>query len=222
MKILSNEPIGKDLFEGQSQERIADLIFKSLEAARSSRDATVRISGNSVVGIEGGWGCGKSNVLKILEAKLDGVLENKKKVYSVFLYDLWGRQQDLQRKTILQDLAVHLKNKCHIDKDKEVRELIIKKTEVGQEFVKKGLFARLLPVVLSGFVTVFLATAALSKEDSWMRNISGWVALGVGVVVCICGAISLWKYKDDAFAAITEFLGNMLLIKTNGAELPRT
>ncbi len=221
MKILSNEPIGKDLFEGQSQERIADLIFKSLEAARNPGDADVRISGNSVVGIEGGWGCGKSNVLKILETKLDKVLEDKKKVYSVFLYDLWGRQQDLQRKIILQDLAAHLKNKCHIDKDKEVRELIIKKTEVGKEFVKKGLIARLLPVVLSGFVTVFLATAAFSKEDCWMRGVSGWLALSVGVVVCVCGLVGVLKYKDDAFAAITEFLGNMLLIKTNGAELPR-
>ena len=158
MKILSNEPLGQDLFEGKSQERIANLIFFDLEKARNTGDPHEQISDSSVIGLEGEWGCGKSNVLKILEKKLETVKQAgcKKKVYSLFTYDLWGRQQDLQRKVILQDLATHLKEKCHINKDDQVRDLILKKTEVGQDLVKKGLLARLVPIVLGAVVPFLL------------------------------------------------------------------
>ena len=171
MKILSNEPLGQDLFEGKSQERIANLIFFDLEKARNTGDPHEQISDSSVIGLEGERGCGKSNVLKILEKKLETVKQAgcKKKVYSLFTYDLWGRQQDLQRKVILQDLATHLKEKCHINTDDQVRDLILKKTEVGQDLVKKGLLARLVPIVLGAVVPFLLALAAIMPEKKALR-----------------------------------------------------
>ncbi len=223
MKILSNEPLGQDLFEGKSQERIANLIFSDLQKARNTGGAQEQISGSSVIGLEGEWGCGKSNVLKMLEKKLATVdqSDSKKKVYSLFTYDLWGRQQDLQRKVILQDLAVHLREKCHINKDDQVRDLILKKTEVGQDFVKKGLFARLVPIVLGAVVPFLLALAAIIPEgNEWRCRVAG-IVLFFASVSCIWGLITVWKYRQDALVALSEFLGNMLLVKTNGAELPR-
>ena len=223
MRILSNEPLGIDLFEGKSQERIAKLICSDLEKARNTGSGGGRISGSSVIGLEGEWGCGKSNVLKMLDAKLEEVRhsENKKKVYSLFTYDLWGRQQDLQRKVILQDLAAHLKEKCHIDKDDRIRNLILKKTEVGHELVKKGLLALGIPIVLGAVIPILLAIAAIMREGSkWRYGIAGVVGI-FGVISLVCGLVAVWKHRQDALIALSEFLGNMLLIKTNGAELPR-
>lgn len=223
MRILSNEPLGVDLFEGKSQERIANLIFLGLEKARNTGGVYEGISKSTVVGLEGGWGCGKSNVLKILEKQLATVTQkdNKRKVYSLFTYDLWGRQQDLQRKVILQDLAVHLREKCHINKDDKIRNLILKKTEVGQDLVKKGLCARLLPIVMGAFVPFLLALAAIIPEaNGWRLGIAGSV-IAIAIVIGIWGIVAVWKHGQDATTALSEFLGNMLLIKTNGAELPR-
>ena len=222
MKILSNEPIGKDLFEGKSQERIANLILADLEKARNASAGADSISGSSVIGIEGGWGCGKSNVLKILEKSLDGILNsNKKHAYSVFTYDLWGRQQDLQRKTLLQDLAAHLKSDCDVDKEERVKSLILKKTLVGADIVKKGRLMQILPILLGGLIPVLLAFAVVCPEDgSWRKLIVGCV-VGIAGIAGIAGIISVCRYGKSAMAAISEFLGNMLLIKTNGAELPR-
>lgn len=223
MKILSNEPLGQDLFEGKSQERIANLIFFDLEKARNTGDPHEQISDSSVIGLEGEWGCGKSNVLKILEKKLETVKQAgcKKKVYSFFTYDLWGRQQDLQRKVILQDLATHLKEKCHINKDDQVRDLILKKTEVGQDLVKKGLLARLVPIVLGAVVPFLLALAAIMPEkNEWRCWIAG-VVLCLAIFSCVWGLVAVCKHRQDALVALSEFLGNMVLVKTNGAELPR-
>ena len=223
MRILSNEPLGKDLFEGKSQERIANLIFSDLQKARNTGEGQEQISRSSVIGLEGEWGCGKSNVLKMLESKLEDVRQqgNKKKVYSLFAYDLWGRQQDLQRKVILQDLAVHLKEKCHINKDDRVRDLILKKTEVGHELVKKGFWSRIVPIVLGALVPTLLAIATIAKEGSEWRT---WIVvsvLAIGVFSGIWGLVAVWKHGQNALVALSEFLGNMLLVKTNGAELPR-
>lgn len=223
MKILSNEPLGQDLFEGKSQERIANLILSDLEKARNTGGSHEQISGSYVIGLEGEWGCGKSNVLKILEKKLETVKQAgcKKKVYSLFTYDLWGRQQDLQRKVILQDLAAHLRQKCDINKDNQIRDLILKKTEVGQDLVKKGLLARLVPIVLGAVVPSLLALAAIIPDKSeWRYWIAAVVFVSAGVS-CVWGLVAVWKHGQDALVALSEFLGNMLLIKTNGAELPR-
>lgn len=89
---LSNEPIGKDLFEGKAQERIAGII--------------VDIIGNDkfkVIGIDGGWGTGKSNLVKLIDSKLPN--------HNFFLYDVWGHQEDEQRKAILVELTEYIRDK---------------------------------------------------------------------------------------------------------------
>lgn len=53
-KILSNEPNGEDLFESKSQENIAKSIIKEIGKL-------------GLIGIEGSWGTGKSNLVKIIE-----------------------------------------------------------------------------------------------------------------------------------------------------------
>lgn len=72
-KILQNVPVGKDKFASQSQDHIAESI-KNLILNIDNEKSPIRL-----IGIEGGWGTGKSNLVKILEKKLKG------KGYSFFL-----------------------------------------------------------------------------------------------------------------------------------------
>lgn len=54
-----------------------------------------------IIGIEGEWGSGKSNVVKMLREQLKGK-------YYFFEYDAWGHQEDLQRRSILELLTQEL------------------------------------------------------------------------------------------------------------------
>lgn len=99
-RYLSNRPQGEDLFEGKSQERLADAIaMHIIDTDKVEKPAFARL-----IGLEGKWGSGKSNVIKILEDKL-------KDNYIFFNFDAWGNQEDLQRRSILELLTRFLIDK---------------------------------------------------------------------------------------------------------------
>lgn len=91
-KFLENSPIGEDQFEGKSQEKIANVLA----------DIVQQNNNFQVIGIEGSWGTGKSNLVKILCNKLTD--------YTFFMYDVWGHQEDEQRRAILVELTELLSN----------------------------------------------------------------------------------------------------------------
>lgn len=99
-RFISNRPCGEDKFDGNSQQRLAESIaehFKRNDALPKD-DALPRI-----IGIEGGWGSGKSNVVKLLNKN-----HFKDKGYILFEYDAWGHQEDLQRRSFLELLTEEL------------------------------------------------------------------------------------------------------------------
>lgn len=104
-EFLSNKPSGKDLFDGQSQEKVAEAIkqhindidSKPTPESEQERDKALP----RIIGIEGSWGSGKSNTLLQLDKKLG---DN----YYFFTYDAWGNQEDLQRRSLLQQLTMKL------------------------------------------------------------------------------------------------------------------
>ncbi|RHA14921.1 hypothetical protein DW949_02170 [Megasphaera sp. AM44-1BH] len=61
LKILQNVPVGDDEFDSKSQDHIAESI-KNLIMNIDNEKTPMRL-----IGIEGGWGTGKSNLVKILE-----------------------------------------------------------------------------------------------------------------------------------------------------------
>lgn len=98
-KFLQDLPKGKDLFEGQSQEKIASVLSDNIEKGEFQ-----------IIGIDGGWGTGKSNLVKIIETKLPSAK------HKFFIYDVWGHQGDDQRKSILIELT------DFITKEKQVKD----------------------------------------------------------------------------------------------------
>ena len=114
MKLLSNAPLGEDLFEGKSQKFIANAIVEELENNASQEH---RSDCQKMIGIEGSWGSGKSNLIKIVENEIKKRHPEK---FHFFTYDVWGHQEDLQRKAILNELVEFLlKNEILCKKDDE-------------------------------------------------------------------------------------------------------
>lgn len=89
---LSKTPKGEDKFEGGSQKKLASVIAKIIREEKVEK---------KIIGLEGEWGSGKSNLIKIIQSKLG---EN----YHTFIFDSWGSQEDLTRKSFLEQLINEL------------------------------------------------------------------------------------------------------------------
>ena len=97
-RFIPDKPTGDDVFEGQSQTNLANNICKYI---RSNDSASYRERGQMprIIGLEGKWGSGKSNVVENIKKHLDG------EGYHTFTYDACGHQEDLQRRSILETLT---------------------------------------------------------------------------------------------------------------------
>jgi hypothetical protein len=105
---IQSKPCGIDKFDGQSQKRltvaIADYIVSSDN--ENNPHALTRI-----IGLEGSWGAGKSNVI----IQLKDLLKEK---YYLFEYDTWGHQEDLQRRSFIELITDKLIKDSILKKDK--------------------------------------------------------------------------------------------------------
>ncbi|KAA6338306.1 hypothetical protein EZS27_013672 [termite gut metagenome] len=152
-KFLSNTPIGKDLFEGKSQEKIACVVSDILKDDKFQ-----------VIGIDGGWGTGKSNLVKIIESKLDSQKEKKERrenLYNFFIYDVWGYQEDDQRKAILIELTNFIidkelaKNQKWKDKLKRLLAKEREITTINTPYLSVGFIFSLFSIIYIPAIQVF-------------------------------------------------------------------
>ena len=90
---LSNIPNGKDKLKGESHSKIGNEICNII----TNQSGNIK---KQVIGLEGGWGSGKSNIVKFLEVESKLANEN----YYHFIYDSWSHQEDLNRRSILEEL----------------------------------------------------------------------------------------------------------------------
>ena len=199
-KILSNEPIGEDLFESKSQENIAKSIIKEI--------------GNlGLIGIEGSWGTGKSNLVKIIEKKLNKSSDSEGKKYSFFIYDAWGHQEDNHRRVLIEELVGYVE-KNGISKCDELNALKEKKKEI------LGAVITTETKISSGFswATFFLFCALVSTpitetfkfllaDTSCMQWFIPFLPLFFVFLAVVCATISAYnggdfnKFKDELIGA---------------------
>ena len=91
-------PTGDDVFEGQSQTNLANNICEYIRS-NDSASSRGREQMPRIIGLEGKWGSGKSNVVEKIKKDLE------EEGYYTFTYDAWGHQEDLQRRSILETLT---------------------------------------------------------------------------------------------------------------------
>ena len=153
-RFIQSKPCGIDRFEGQSQARLTNAMAKHIievdERAGANENTLPRI-----IGLEGGWGVGKSNVIRQLEKKL------KENGYYLFEYDAWGHQEDLQRRSFLETMTRCLIKDKIVDSSwqKKLNELLAHKiTRINKTLPKfsAGAFWVIL-CLASTTVTTFIA-----------------------------------------------------------------
>lgn len=190
---INNQPLGEDLFENKSQEKIANVIGEKI----------INEPDFKIIGIDGEWGSGKSNLVKLIEKKLE-------KTHKFFVYDVWGHQEDEQRKSILVELTEFikkeeslLKNRKKDDWDKKLKKLLAKSkttTTINQPYLSVGFIFSLLSIIYIPSVNVFKDSMVDFFEiESWF-----WKLLLVTFPIFIVIGIYLWNlvkywYRKDGF-----------------------
>lgn len=197
-KFISNRPCGKDKFGGDSQKRLAESIAEHFKRndALDKKDALPRI-----IGIEGSWGSGKSNVVKLLK---DKHLAD----YHFFEYDAWGHQEDLQRRSFLELLTLNLISnkilngsttitvkggeKQDTTWSQKLKYLLARKTETITEKYPKisnGMAAAVLVAILTPIFT-FIAYAVKPDNSPWWFILMSIFIAGLPVIV----GLLVWCY----------------------------
>ncbi|PKQ62523.1 hypothetical protein BZG02_12430 [Labilibaculum filiforme] len=150
---LKNSPIGKDQFEGQSQQTIATSIADQLKA-----------NSCKMIGIDGGWGTGKSNLVMIVENLLKVKNSENTQNFHFFTYDAWGHQEDIQRRAILEELTEDLTTKLskfESDKWKDKLKNLLAKNKETNTTAKPSLS---IGIIISVLVVVFTPILKILTE----------------------------------------------------------
>ena len=170
INLLSNEPCREDTFEGHSHKNIAG------QVARIIREDNKR----HIIGIEGGWGSGKSNLISLVNKNLNGeevysdTYNHKESAYPFFIYDAWGHQADFQRRAILEELTHDLTNEKQILEEKKwknkLQELLSKRRKTTTKEVPSlgiGLVVGIAMTILTPFV--IFVVGLVPAEKWWLR-----------------------------------------------------
>lgn len=202
-RFIQNKPCGIDKFDGGSQKRLAETIARHF---RQNDSLNEECSLPRIIGIEGIWGSGKSNVVKMLESELS---DN----YYFFEYDAWGHQEDLQRRSILELLTSKLIDDRILSGDATIKVkgggsktvswsdklkyLLARKTETVTEkypLISNGMVAAFLVAVLTPIFT-FIAYAVKPIPTTWWFSLLSIIIAALPVLIALC--VWKWAYSKD-------------------------
>lgn len=173
-RFISNDPNGEDLFQGKSQDRIAASISNLI----------INEPGNAkLIGLEGAWGSGKSNVIKIIERKLIST-------HHLYIHDAWGHQEDLQRRAFLEELTEDLYTKNILDGGKwrkKLSDLLARKEETVTTTVPR-LSTGIVVTILLAFITPMTTTIAKEVDEQWGK----YLVLSAPLIL----ALLFWAIKS--------------------------
>ena len=164
---IESSPIGKDLLEGQAQERIAESIASLIKSDRTE---------SNLIGLDGAWGSGKSNLVKILELKLVDT-------HHFFIYDAWGHQEDLQRRSFLEELTADLRSNNIVNSsiwNKKLKDLLSKKRETLTKTIPRLSYGVIITILVAVFTPIARTIADVS-DDSTLKILITLIPVLIGV-----------------------------------------
>lgn len=179
-QFIPDRPLGKDCFEGHSQDRLAHSVCDYVRRidAQSTGQGQVVNSMPRIIGLEGGWGSGKSNVVRMIDGEL------AKNGYYTFTYDAWGHQEDLQRRSILETLTSHLVDKGVLQGEVKIK---MRNGKVNNDTWKNQ-----LSLLLSN------KTTTIRKSTPKLTAAAFW-GIGIVALFAICSLVA-GQLIDDADA----------------------
>lgn len=197
ISLLSNEPCRDDAFKGHAHKSIAKQISKIIKED----------SKRHIIGLEGGWGSGKSNLISMVNIELNGEkvydkkFDHTKTNYPLYVYDAWGHQSDPQRRSILEELIHDLVwEKKIFGKEWEqiLEDLLAKKKNVKTKEIP-----RLGPGVIVGLILCFLTPVInycvnlIPLEETTWRLIVAVAPYVLGIItLLICKIVNILRKKE--------------------------
>ncbi len=172
---INSLPLGEDLLEGRPHQSLAEQIAELIKEGNTE---------NHLIGLDGPWGSGKSNVVKIIASNL-------KDTHHCFTFDAWGHQEDLQRRAFLEELTEDLCNNEILPKEtwgKKLKDLLAKRKETITQTIPKLSFA-LIATLLIAIMTQITKSIGDSAENHLVKIIITAIPAFVGLVIWICGSV---------------------------------
>ncbi len=201
-KYISKAPCGKDLFAGKVHERTAEQIASQLLSTDTSL----------MIGIDGGWGTGKSNLIRMIELEVSKSKDEGKKNTLFFTYDAWGHQNDMPRRSILEELTSKI-TESNILGEKETKEwkkklkiLMSQRREVRTKSVPKvstGILVLSLVFILTPVFSTVSEVIPAECSPMWKLLVTILPFL-TGVIYAICKYCRLEQKNLRAF--LNEFI----------------
>lgn len=207
-RYISNKPQGEDLFEGKSQERLASAIAMHItDADKEEKPIFARL-----IGLEGKWGSGKSNVIKQIEDRLKGN-------YTFFTFDAWGNQEDLQRRSILELLTRYLMRPNVNKLTGKTTMKVMAPEHDGGIIEKKCTWPEKLNSLLSRkSYTRDITVPSVNSSTKWFVL----ALLFVGIVVAYLAVDKTdywWSNVIIALSPLLLFVGGMLITRSSWKEM---
>lgn len=164
VKYISNRCSDEDKLANHPHESVANSLFDLL---RNHPEIE-----NPVIGLEGSWGSGKSQVIRILQRLVKD--NNLDKDYKFVNYDIWSVQEDLTRKSFLDAVLSDAKEDNDIFETKELKEdydklnatVFIRTTKTFP--LVRLFFATILLIPISVFLVDAFANFLGDDFDTWL------------------------------------------------------
>ena len=230
---IVDKPVGEDFSEGKSQTRLADSISDYIRKT-DKENIDNQTSIPRIIGLEGSWGAGKSNVVAKIEEQL------KSYSYYTFTYDSWGNQEDLQRRSILETLTNHLiqdgvlsgevkikmrSGKEHIAEwSDQLQMLLSNKTTTITKSIPKFSWAAIWGILSTGYFAISsVVLNQLIERGIYFRFI--WILVIELLPLLLVGVISLLyalrKNKWEIFTTLlTQKIDNIIDEQFTSSEEP--
>lgn len=152
---IKNQPLGEDLFENKSQEKIATVISEKI----------INDPDFKIIGIDGEWGSGKSNLVRLIEKKLDSS-------HKFFIYDVWGHQEDEQRHAILSEITDFITKNNIIKGNSDWKQKLVSLTSK-----QKNTTTTNIPHLSIGFILSLLLIIYVPTVNTFVKDLNIWLKI---------------------------------------------
>jgi hypothetical protein len=197
-KYIDDIPIGDDRFVENAHTNIAKSILEHIRKG---------LTMHHLIGLEGCWGSGKSNVIEIMRKLIKEQDEQPNNIekFVIYTYDAWGHQEDLQRRSFLEELTNILIKSEQIDEN--VPEKYLPQGKEKYTWVEKleDLLAKKIhsevkqaPKIGPGYILSMLGLILAPLFGAVASNVEKlWISIVVAVIpIFLVGIISIVLYSN--------------------------
>ncbi len=185
-RFISNTPCGVDLFESGSQDKTAKSISNHIKEGNNDY---------RLIGLDGEWGSGKSNAISIIDKQLGDD-------YHLFIYDTWAHQEDLQRRSFIEELTDNLQKNNVVNQTEwktKLNNLLAKKKVTITKTIPTlswAIIASLLVAVIMPITKTI--SDSLSEDKDFYKPFITAAPLIIAVIVWIVAAFRDKQYRNLA------------------------